>query len=217
MVLSATFDAKIYRDFFGEKMNIIEYPSCVAQYQGKLKQYTYYSMSRRTLGEHREIYDYIKDNFGDIDIISFKSENKADNAGDMHFGNSVGRNDLEGKDIVIIGTPFKKPDAYKLVCCYIYGPSSVNGQEPKPRRVTYNGKEFLLNMYENPDLQRYVLYTLYSDLEQAIGRNRLLRYDCNTYLFSSFPCEQAEIDTSDYLCSYKQKKEDQSVETDPFK
>ena len=115
LVLSATFDAKIYRDFFGKKMNIIEYPSCVAQYQGKLKQYTYYSMSRRTLGEHREIYDYIKDNFGDIDIISFKSENKADNAGDMHFGNSVGRNDLEGKDIVIIGTPFKKPDAYKLV------------------------------------------------------------------------------------------------------
>lgn len=41
--------------------------------------------------------------------------------------------------------------------------------------------------------------TIESELEQCIGRARLLRQDCMVYVFSAFPCEQAEISERDYL------------------
>jgi hypothetical protein len=37
-----------------------------------------------------------------------------------------------------------------------------------------------------------------SDLEQAVGRARLLRYDCTVNLFSNFPLRQAVMRESDY-------------------
>lgn len=42
-------------------------------------------------------------------------------------------------------------------------------------------------------------YFLKKELEQCIGRARLLRYDCTVRLFSNFPCEQAELIQGDYF------------------
>lgn len=70
---------------------------------------------------------------------------------------------------------------------------------PRPRRVDYNGYNFLITTYEDALLREIQLHSLESELEQAIGRARLLRYDCTVWLFCGFPCEQAELHMENYL------------------
>ena len=65
--------------------------------------------------------------------------------------------------------------------------------------MQYKGYDFVIMTYKQELLQKVQLYSIESELEQCIGRARLLRQDCTVYLFSAFPCEQAEIFVQDYL------------------
>lgn len=60
-------------------------------------------------------------------------------------------------------------------------------------------KHFLITAYKTLVLQDVQLYSIESELEQCIGRARLLRNDCSVFVFSCFPCEQAEIHITNYL------------------
>lgn len=53
--------------------------------------------------------------------------------------------------------------------------------------------------YKNISLQRIQFYLISSELEQAVGRSRLLRTDSSVYLFSNFPCNQATFCLDNYL------------------
>lgn len=140
-----------------------------------------------------------------LEIITFKMfEDRGDvgrlNSAGIHFGNSTGLNSLGGKDLAVVGTPYSVDENYKLIACYLG--ADVNQREdrrPRFRRVEYNGSSFLITTYKNPLLQKIQLFSLESELEQCVGRARLLRNDCNVYVFSAFPCEQAELHTRDYL------------------
>ena len=141
----------------------------------------------------------------DMEIISFKKFENMEgigrlNSAGIHFGNSTGVNSLKGRDLAVIGTPYSVDENYKLVACYLG--ADVNQKEdtrPGFRRVAYKGCSFLITTYRNPLLQEVQLYSIESELEQCIGRARLLRSDCDVYVFSSFPCEQAELHTRNYL------------------
>lgn len=204
IVMSATLNSHIYKLYFGKSMEIIEYPQVEAAYKGKLEQYSYHTLGRRSLAQHMEVFDLARKISGNdrIPIITFvKFEKEAGTeAKGLHFGNAAGCDVLKGKDIAIIGTPYKAEMAYKLVACYLG--ADVNNHmdtSPKPRRVDYNGNNFVIPTYWDALLREIQLYSLESELEQAIGRARLLRFDCTVYLFSSFPCEQAELRTVNYL------------------
>lgn len=91
-------------------------------------------------------------------------------------------------------------EAYKLVACYLG--ADVNREidrQPKPRRVKYKGISFLITTYDEPLLQELQLYSLESELEQCVGRARLLNKECTVYVLSAFPCEQAKLYVKDYL------------------
>ena len=53
--------------------------------------------------------------------------------------------------------------------------------------------------YEDKLLRNIQLYFISTELEQAIGRSRLLRTNSTLYLFSNFPCQQAKLSKIDYL------------------
>ncbi len=53
--------------------------------------------------------------------------------------------------------------------------------------------KYWLNTYKDPVLQKIQLWILKSELIQAVGRARLLRYDCTVKLYASIPLEQAVI------------------------
>ena len=54
--------------------------------------------------------------------------------------------------------------------------------------------QYWLHTYEEPDLRKIQLWLLKSELIQAVGRARLLRYNCTVKLYASIPLPQAEIE-----------------------
>lgn len=140
-----------------------------------------------------------------LKIITFKTISEKlgstkTNSKGLHYGNTMGINTLSGKNIGIIGTPYKVEEAYKLIECYLG--ADINNdidKRPHPRRVEYNGYSFLITTYYDELLREVQLYGLESELEQSVGRARLLRNKCSVYIFSAFPCEQAEIHIGNYL------------------
>ena len=176
-------------------------------YKGKVIQYCYHSLGRRDLSRKMDVFEIARQIAGkqDLQIITFKEGPSIKgvrnmNTYDMHFGNTVGMNILSGQDIGIIGTPYKTDDAYKLIACYMG--ANVNEKrddKPRPRRVEYKGYSFYITTYSDEVLRGVQLYALESELEQCVGRARLLRNDCTVYVFSAFPCEQAELHIENYL------------------
>lgn len=205
IVLSATLNKGLYEKYFLGNMDVFMYPEIKAAYIGKLYQYTYYSLGRRDLDGKMQIFQFACDlaNNEDLNIITFKKFQDSVAKGNilpLHFGNSTGINEYKGQDLAVIGTPFSTDESYKLVACYLG--ADVNSSEdkrPRVRRVEYNGYSFLLTTYADELLREVQMYSLESELEQCIGRARLLRENCTVYVFSAFPCAQAEIHMENYL------------------
>ena len=82
-------------------------------------------------------------------------------------------------------------------------------RQPKIRRVTYNHCSFIITTYNEPLLREIQLYSIESELEQCIGRTRILRHDCSVYVFSCFPCEQADIHIKNYLIHTKMDEQEE--------
>lgn len=121
-------------------------------------------------------------------VISFKKEN----IGFLHFGNTEGSNALEGQDILVVGTPYHADFLYKLIA-FTLGYDFDEDEEMTPQIVYRNGHRALINTYQNEYLQKVHLWMMDSELDQAVGRARLLRHDCTVHLFSRYPMKQAEI------------------------
>lgn len=210
IVLSATFDHEVYRKYFAGQMKVYTYPEKKAAYRGKLEQYTYHSLGRKDLSEKEQVFSIAKEMAGnpELDIITFKrfEQEAAEglNAAGIHFGNSTGLNGLEGCDLAVIGTPYRVEEYYKLIACYLGADVNREGDKrPSLRRAKYKGNSFLVTTYKEPLLRSVQLYSIESELEQCVGRARLLRQDCSVFVFSCFPCEQARIHIKDYLQDYQ--------------
>lgn len=206
IVLSATFDYEIYRKYFAGQMKVYTYPEKKAAYRGNLEQHTYHSLGRKDLSEKKQVFYVAKKIAGKPkwDIITFKKFEEEmpeyRNAAGIHFGNSTGLNGLEGHDIAVIGTPYRVEEYYKLIACYLGADVNREGDKrPSLHRVKYKGNSFLITTYKDQLLREVQLYSIESELEQCVGRARLLRQDCSVYVFSCFPCEQAKVHIKNYL------------------
>ena len=217
-IISATLNENIYRNYFRNRyIELKEVP--LIQYRGTLKQYTAYSMSRsfiKNVGADlvkRSIYNITK--LDDDNIITFKM---LDPTKSIYLGKTEGYNELKGKNICVIGTPHNVPFIYELIGKYLGYDVSTNANSRKKnpsskaetpehdesvkmnvRKVRNEYYSFQMMTFENKLMQELQFYFLESELEQAIGRARLLRFDCTVFLFSNYPCRQAEIVQDDYL------------------
>ena len=195
IVLSATADKKLYTDYFSSK-NIDFRETHPAKYKGRLIQYTAYSMSRAFLernGEEDIIHQIQKQLGEEMPVITFK---KLALNSEIHFGKVEGFDGYKGRDIAVIGTPHKPPVVYKLAGA-MFGYDTTG--ELNNYQVEKNGFSYTMMTYKDKDMQNLQLYFIESELEQAIGRARLLRYDCTVYLYSNYPCQQAELHDEPYL------------------
>lgn len=205
IVLSATLNPLLYKEYFGDDMHVYEYPEKKAAYSGKLKQFTYHSLGRRDLSKKMDVFSYACEEADNekLEIITFKKLVEHPEHGEiipLHFGNSSGIDKYKGHDLGIIGTPFSIDASYKLVACYLGADvNSKEDEKPRMRRIEHNDYSFVFMTYSDTLLREIQLYFIESELEQCIGRARLLREECTVYLFSGFPCEQAELHTENYL------------------
>lgn len=197
IVLSATGCSDLYRRYFSD-MQVIESPYWKARYQGSITQFTCHSLSRQDM---RNKWPELSCIFNEISkqyhVITFLEFNDKIKTGELHFGNTEGVDILNGKNIAVIGTPHLNEFVYKLIGGHLG--LEVNRDTLSVRRIQYQGYEFSLMTYKQKELRDLQLYFISKELEQSIGRARLLRNDCKVIVFSNFPCEQVKLVQDDYL------------------
>lgn len=186
IVLSATADTFIYKHYFGGD-KVKSYECRQAKYLGSLKQYYDGSYSRSYIDNNDNLLDNIHSKIGDIKTITFK---KYSSDLDIHFGNSEGCDFLAGENLAVVGTPHMNECVYKLMA-YCMGGKTDGAVHFRP--VEYNGFKFWFSTYENELLRHIQFWLIESELEQCVGRARLLRNNCTVYLFSNFPLLQSEL------------------------
>ncbi len=194
IMLSATADKDICEYCFGTGR--VKFYDCKeAAITGTLKQYGDKPMGRASIRKDSAVIGRIKKWSGFKNTISFKEFHKY-YTGDFHFGNCAGCDILKGKDIDVIGTPHQPEWIYKLFA-YSLGYDIDNRLKPNTL-ATHNGFRFRFMTYTNEKLRNIQFYMIESELEQAVGRARLLRCDCVVNLFSNFPLKQAVMEESQY-------------------
>lgn len=189
IMVSATADEEICGWYFGED-NMDFYECKKAEYMGELKQYCEKSMSRSCLKNNEGMVGKLMKRFGiSADgTITFMKEN----IGALHFGNTEGSNMLEGKDILVVGTPYHAEFLYKLAAISM-GIEFDEEEKMTLQTIDHNGYRFQFTTFQSEKLRKIHLWMIESELEQAVGRARLLRNACTVYLFSNFPLSQAKM------------------------
>ena len=130
--------------------------------------------------------------FKDNDLINLEGTGKTKIA---HFGAVEGLDKYKGQNLCVIGTPHTSSKIYEGYYFLLTG-KNPESKEWKVKRVKKYGFEFDLNTYENEadsfltDIQ---LYFLYSELIQAIGRARALRYDVAIFVYSALPIPNSKL------------------------
>ena len=112
--------------------------------------------------------------------------------GELHFGNTEGSNMLEGQDILVIGTPYHAEFIYKLAA-FSMGLEFEKKKKMQPQTISHNGYRFQFTTFQDEGLRKVHLWMIESELEQAVGRSRLLRNRCEVHLFSNFPLSQSKM------------------------
>lgn len=190
IILSATADPELYQMFYPDRH--FEYYECrKARYKGKIVQHTDCSYSGYILEKNPErIRNLFQATMGNV-VITFKSIEREFKT-KYHFGNVEGLNQLGGRNLAVIGLP-NKPD---FVYC-LYGLRAGLELHKSPNmyvhRIKQNGYSFSLNTFKNETLQKIHTWMLSSQLEQAVGRARLLRNDCTVTVYAGYPVEQADF------------------------
>lgn len=194
IMVSATVDKDICEYCFG-KQNVKFYGCKQARYTGTLNQYFDKSLSRSVIDRTPGILEKISEWSGFDHMITFKKYG----IGDMYFGNAIGCDYLKGKDIDVVGTPYQVDFLYKLFP-FSLGLDVDEDAVMKTCKVIHNGYIFRFTTYDEADdvLRKFHLWMIESELEQAVGRARLLRCNCTVNLYSNFPLRQAVMKESEY-------------------
>jgi len=200
IMVSATADETICKHCFGE--NNVKFHECkLAQYEGVLNQFYTEPMSRDYIDKNAGIVDNVKNWSNFKNTITFKKYCM----GNLYFGNSEGSNHMEGQDIDVIGTPHQVDFIYKLFAYTIGVNFDKDAKIKNNLNVTHNGYRFRFTTYEDEALRAIQFWILESELEQAVGRARLLRNSCTVNLFANFPLKQSVMQEFEYDNNRKAK------------
>ena len=213
IVMSATADANIY----GHYCFLSNRPLRVKRihdvlYKGKVVQNVSHSLTRREIRSYCNeessspelIIQRIKSKHPDDTYITLKEfESRILTAPFLpwtDFGATNGTNRFSGNNIVVVGTYYLNEVCYKLLGMLlnanVYNWESLHFG---PRWVIYNGYSFKFPTFNDSILQNIMFYFMNSELEQAVGRARLLDNDVTVTVYSSFPVKQAHIIYDEYL------------------
>ena len=207
VVMSATIDEEIHIDFIKKYLpnkNIIFKNIANTELKGEIIADCSYSWSREGL---RKITDKANNklekilsseeyinviSFMDDELINVEKYNKKKIA---HFGATEGIDKYKNQNLCIIGTPHNNSVLYEAYGVLLTGKSPISDTW-KVKRVQKYGFEFDLNTYENEaDLifTKIQLYFLYSELIQAVGRARALRFNAKVFVNSALPLPNSKL------------------------
>ncbi len=192
IMLSATANEEICSKTYGN-MSFCFHECAKVKYKGKVRLYADKTYSRTCLKNDPELIEKIAEKHTDECFISFMSEMNnipVPIADKLYYGKALGTNSFAGRDITIIGTPHVPEYVYKLFAAEL---NHDTASSLAVRKAEYANYEFELMTFDDPFLKEIQSYIISTELEQAVGRARLISNDCTVSLYSSFPVEQAEI------------------------
>ena len=207
IILSATLDEDIHCKFIQKYLpeKQIEFKDLGdVELKGNIYCDCSYSYSREGLKNITDKGQYKLDKILSSDnyenIITFMSNDLVDvkkygKKKITHFGATEGLNGYEGQNLCVLGTPHHNSAIYEAYGVILTGKSPVSTTW-KVKRIRKYGFEFDLNTYENDEDEIFTqiqLYFLYSELIQAVGRARAIRFDCDVYVYSSIPIPSAKL------------------------
>lgn len=198
IMLSATANQQICNYYFGASR--VEFYNCKkAEYMGTLNQYAQRTMSRADIDKNPSIISKIKNFSGLVDTITFKKYSK----GKCYYGKTTGIDTMKGKSIDVIGTPHHPIWIYKLFA-HAMGFNFDENAKLTYQIVRHNECKFWFMTFNNENelLRNIQFWMIESELEQAVGRARLLRHQCKVNLFSNFPLRQAKM-----ICDFDYDKD----------
>ena len=188
IILSATTNETFCKALYGE---IIWKDLSSVKHTGSRIQYSNLSLSRSTLAN--------RNNASNLNVITNFIDNKPvityikhrnlfpDSNTKIHFGNCSGYDEFKGEDIFVIGTPHFPPFIYQLVAAELNIEFNHPDIEMDEYIVCHNGFQFKIMTFPHKGLRSIQFHFIESELLQACGRNRTLREDATTYLFSNYP------------------------------
>ena len=189
IILSATASETVYKRLYGDRLEVINISDITNK--GKVTQYTKNSYSRASFSGNngQKVLDKIVERVQDLAVITHSNykhhfKNPVKN---MHYGNCSGYDNLKGTDIAVVGTPHLPQEKYALFGCVLGLDLRAMDLTLTYQIVEYNGFKFYFNTFMNKDLQDIQLSLIESELIQAAGRNRVLREDCITEIYSNLP------------------------------
>lgn len=195
IMLSATANEEICSKTY-ENMGFCFHECEKVKYKGKVRLYADKTYSRTCLKNEPELVEIIDEKHTGECFISFMSEMNNINVpitDKLYYGKALGTNSFAGRDITIIGTPHVPEYVYKLFAAEL---DHDTASSLAVRKAEYANYEFELMTFDDPFLKEIQSYIISTELEQAVGRARLISNDCTVSLYSSFPVEQAEIAAS---------------------
>lgn len=195
LILSATINEDFYKKLYQDReLEIIEMP--IVKYYGKVYQYGNYSFSRDSIENHQELVKDILDNTKGFDLITFKNLLEKYKIEANNFFNVSGLNELDGKNIRILGLPNRNEMYYMNLAYMIYG--EKYNEKPKKgfHNINFNNCKVKFYTYDDETLRNIHIWAVSSELEQCVGRARLVKQenkDKVVILFAGLPVQQSII------------------------
>lgn len=196
IMLSATANEEICRMMFGDRLEFIDIGNVITI--GEIEQYPQRSFSRYSLGQELigdDLVKIAKELTHDYKVITYKDHEKKFNA-IAHFGATEGIDEWSGQNIAIVGTPHNNPVKYILLANALGKRPKLNDTRTSMNysKVKRNGMEFYFQTFSKDEtLQEIQLYIIESEMEQAVGRARILRNNCKVLVLSNYPLVGAEF------------------------
>ena len=193
IILSATVNEILYRHLIPD---IIYKDIGIIEIAGKLIQFVDASYSRYQIDQDPERLGerVLALTRGGKYLITHMNYDKYFEGHDKltHFNNTTGIDTAAGKDLVVVGTPHVDPSVYVLYAKALG--IDIENRTFGYERIEHNGFSFFFSTYtDNEALREVQLYIIESELVQAVGRARLLRYNSTVYVFSNLPLHNATL------------------------
>jgi hypothetical protein len=188
IILSATIDPMFYQQLFGDRVHVFDLGE--VEMKGKIIQYTKRSCSRKSLSKY---VTKISEEVGDSIVITFKAyvNSFINSQKEIYFGNCSGYDTLSNQNLTVVGTPHLNNIKYFLFAQMLGINYTIEDTTMTYQWIEHNGFRFKFNTFFHEGLRNIHLSLIQSEIVQAVGRARTLRYDCTVSLYSNFPLKQS--------------------------
>ena len=110
------------------------------------------------------------------------------------FGATEGLNCYQGQDLLVIGALHRPDYVYKLLAVALGHKLGLDTTlELEYQRINRNGYEYHAVAFDDELLREIQFAMIETELEQAVGRARLVSNDCRVDLFTNIPLPQCKL------------------------